>query len=201
LKQVKLFIPKEPVPQARPRARVVWPAKDRITQITDMAVREMKKSELSIYNIIPKLIDKIKSETWVSVYDVAASRNYKRWVAKCAYNGVLQSPFSSLFPLDVPLIVGFKFLITRPKSVTRAVPSVKPDLDNYIKAVVDGLTGVIWRDDSVIVGYTDDTIKLYANPAQGQAVGVHVIVRPWGQEEFPNSQESLEFSKTGGRDE
>jgi Holliday junction resolvase RusA-like endonuclease len=174
LKQVKLFIPKEPVPQARPRARVVW-AKD------------------------PRDMDDMKARTWISVYDVAACRNYKKWVAKCAYDGVLQSPFSSLFPLDVPLIVGFKFLITRPKSVTRAVPSVKPDLDNYIKAVVDGLAGVIWRDDSVIVGYAEDTIKLYANPAQGQAVGVHVIVKPYGQEEFPNSQESLEFSKAGGR--
>ena len=29
-------------------------------------------------------------------------------------------------------------------------PSKRPDLDNYIKAIMDALTGVIWRDDSQV---------------------------------------------------
>lgn len=30
-------------------------------------------------------------------------------------------------------------------------PTVKPDVDNFYKAVSDALTGVVWRDDNQIV--------------------------------------------------
>lgn len=42
------------------------------------------------------------------------------------------------------------FGILRPKSVVRSEPSVKPDLDKYIRAVLDGLTGIAYEDDSQV---------------------------------------------------
>lgn len=43
--------------------------------------------------------------------------------------------------------------IKRPKSVSKAKrpwPSVRPDLDNYVKAVLDAANGIIWLDDSQV---------------------------------------------------
>jgi Holliday junction resolvase RusA-like endonuclease len=57
-------------------------------------------------------------------------------------------------PFDGPFMVGVTFMFNRPKSVSvkaRPVPAVKPDLDKLIRAVLDGLTGILWRDDAQVV--------------------------------------------------
>ena len=41
--------------------------------------------------------------------------------------------------------------MSKPKSAKRAFPSVKPDLDKLIRAVLDGLTGVAFEDDSQVI--------------------------------------------------
>lgn len=33
-------------------------------------------------------------------------------------------------------------------------PTSKPDVDNYVKGVKDGLNKIIWQDDSQVVGLT-----------------------------------------------
>ena len=43
------------------------------------------------------------------------------------------------------------FIMKSPKTVTRRYPHVKPDLDKLIRAVLDGLTGVAYEDDSQVV--------------------------------------------------
>lgn len=65
---------------------------------------------------------------------------------------------------DTPLDVGVWFVLPIPQSWSkkkkeRAVageimPDGRPDLDNYIKAVLDALNGVVWEDDSAIVEIT-----------------------------------------------
>lgn len=60
-------------------------------------------------------------------------------------------------PLLGPLKISIVFSITRPKSVSvkkRKYPTVRPDLDNYIKAVLDSLNGVLFHDDSQVITMT-----------------------------------------------
>jgi Holliday junction resolvase RusA-like endonuclease len=54
-----------------------------------------------------------------------------------------------LKPTDKPLVVDVTCVAKRPKSTKLAYP--KPDLDNYIKAVLDACNGKLWVDDSQIV--------------------------------------------------
>lgn len=64
-------------------------------------------------------------------------------------------------PLKGAVAVSIRFCRGIQKSGSKAVktakltgkvkPTVKPDLDNYIKAVLDGLNGLAWVDDSQIV--------------------------------------------------
>jgi crossover junction endodeoxyribonuclease RusA len=55
--------------------------------------------------------------------------------------------------LDEPLSVTATFLLPRPASIPkkRVYPAVKPDLDKLVRALLDALTGVVWRDDSRVV--------------------------------------------------
>lgn len=52
-----------------------------------------------------------------------------------------------------PVRVDLTFTFARPKSVTRDWPSVYPDVDKLMRAVLDGLTaGEIWGDDGQAIG-------------------------------------------------
>ena len=42
------------------------------------------------------------------------------------------------------------FTMPRPKTVTRPEPSVAPDLDKLVRAVLDGLTAIAYRDDGQV---------------------------------------------------
>tara|TARA_R110000782_G_scaffold72294_1_gene144818 strand:- start:405 stop:806 length:402 start_codon:yes stop_codon:yes gene_type:complete len=69
-----------------------------------------------------------------------------------------------------PIKLTVRFLMPRPKTVTRAHHTVKPDLDKLVRAICDGITdaGVVWVDDSQVVQIR--ATKAYANdlPAQVQ---------------------------------
>ena len=92
--------------------------------------------------------------------------------AKIAMAGA--DPTSSAVWLDLTVI------LTVPKSWgkrnTEAAlsgdikPTSKPDLSNVIKAVEDGMNGVVYQDDSQITHLT-------ASKRYGSAAGVHVSVR------------------------
>jgi crossover junction endodeoxyribonuclease RusA len=55
------------------------------------------------------------------------------------------------------------FTMMRPKTVNRPEPSVAPDLDKLVRAVLDGLTAIAYRDDGQVVRLT--AAKVYGvNP-------------------------------------
>lgn len=68
---------------------------------------------------------------------------------------------SNVFYGDAPIKLSATFFISKPKSVKREYPSVKPDLDNYIKLICDALNGVAYKDDASIIKIEAE--KLYSN--------------------------------------
>lgn len=80
-------------------------------------------------------------------------------------------------PLDGPAAVFLAFYLPRGATVTRDLPSVRPDLDKLTRAVFDGLSDArVWVDD----GRATDLVvrKRYADA--GRAPGARIIVEALG---------------------
>jgi Holliday junction resolvase RusA-like endonuclease len=57
------------------------------------------------------------------------------------------------------------------------MPAKKPDLDNMIKAVKDGLNGVAWKDDAQVV-------KVLALKYYGESPRADIRITPIAHREF-----------------
>ena len=75
-------------------------------------------------------------------------------------------------PKEIAIGVTYTFILLKPKTVTRASPVVRPDLDHLIRAVNDALTGVAFFDDSQVTG-------IIATKEYGTLAGVHVTLIPY----------------------
>lgn len=105
---------------------------------------------------------------FVVMYDPPESKKFKEDL-----RGIIMSkPMRSL--IDIPMLMSCEIYITRPKSVKRAYPEVKPDLSNYIKGIEDAMNGLVYTDDSKIVGYKD-CFKRYADECKPS-----IVVRLFG---------------------
>lgn len=51
-------------------------------------------------------------------------------------------------------------------------PAKKPDIDNVVKAIFDGMNGIVWKDDSQVVALSVQ--KIYGE-APGVSVGVYSV--------------------------
>ena len=75
-------------------------------------------------------------------------------------------------PLDTPIALSVRVYKTIPVSWSKAKrqqaeskdlrPVGKPDLDNYIKAIMDAGNGILWADDSQVCEL--HSIKAYGSP-------------------------------------
>ncbi|EEV4788417.1 RusA family crossover junction endodeoxyribonuclease [Listeria monocytogenes] len=92
---------------------------------------------------------------FVQTYDPPKSKEYKKKIANVAKMYAPGTPIST--PIKIKLI----FFVPIPKSKSkvwkqRAVlgqefPAVRPDIDNFTKAVLDALNGIMFSDDGKIV--------------------------------------------------
>lgn len=73
-------------------------------------------------------------------------------------------------PLDGPLFARIEFFLERPKTVTRAYPSVTPDIDKLVRSTFDALKmGGLIADDARVVDLV--TSKRYGDPGAWITVG------------------------------
>lgn len=66
--------------------------------------------------------------------------------------------------MEGPLYLRATFYLAKPKSVPkkRIFPCTRPDVDNYVKLVMDALNGTCWIDDAQVVRL--EVEKAYGDP-------------------------------------
>lgn len=80
-------------------------------------------------------------------------------------------------PYDGPVTITAEFIMPRPKGwgQKRQDPMIqRPDLDKLIRAVMDGISGIVIRDDSQAVRM----VLAKRRAAPGEGPGVVVVVTP-----------------------
>ncbi len=87
------------------------------------------------------------------------------------------------YPLQGAVVVGFAFYRRKPAKPQRweRQPGQRPDLENYMELVADALTGLVYADDSQIVGHLayPFTGKHYAE--EGTTPRTEIIVAHLGE--------------------
>ncbi|QFG08918.1 RusA-like resolvase [Mycobacterium phage MalagasyRose] len=84
------------------------------------------------------------------------------------------------------------FVMPRPASApkTKTPPAVKrPDLDKLARAVLDGLTDVVWADDSQVVDL--HCRKVMAAPSQRMGAHIRIASPGWGDDAIARAQAAL----------
>lgn len=104
----------------------------------------------------PRFVTPKGGEAFHRPYDPKKSKDYKKAVAIYAVKAMRGQSL-----LEGPLHLAVAFYRPIPKSWSKKKreqaqqrlirPIGKPDLDNYVKAVKDALTMIVWVDDSQIV--------------------------------------------------
>lgn len=103
---------------------------------------------------------------YVHAYENKKITMYKRMVA-----ATYQSYFGAVKPTEKAIAVDVVFYRPVQKSISKierqrrltgeSLPAIKPDIDNYVKAILDALNGVAFRDDKQIISL--NAKKLYSD--------------------------------------
>lgn len=89
------------------------------------------------------------------MYDPAKVSRFKKelhQLASCQYRW---QPLEGALSVEIAFYRAVQKSLSKKERVRRLKgahrPTIKPDLDNYIKSTLDALNGVIWADDNEIV--------------------------------------------------
>lgn len=92
---------------------------------------------------------------FVRTYDPAKTANFKKALHQLAIEQFSEEPLTGAIKVEIKFFRAIQKSISKKEHEKRVKnehrPSVKPDLDNYIKSCLDALTGVFWVDDNEIV--------------------------------------------------
>ena len=119
-------------------------------------------------NIAPVAWERVKRGKYGNAYVPDKTRRFK---SDCATLARRHRPKELL---DGPIRLTAKFYIITPKNRKSPHPITRPDLDNYLKALKDALTGVLWTDDSRVCQYGLGTGKYYCEPGMSPRIEVAV---------------------------
>lgn len=91
----------------------------------------------------------------VIMYDPPKSRKYKEFVKRMAKQQWPNDPTPAAISLKIdiyrPIPKSTSKVRTKKKEEKEIRPIVRPDVDNYAKTILDGLNGIVFKDDSQIV--------------------------------------------------
>jgi Holliday junction resolvase RusA-like endonuclease len=107
-------------------------------------------------NIVPRPQARPRAQGYADAGGRPRARVYKGKEAKAAelefFAALMESPARPSEPLTGPLNVFIEATLPRPKRVKYGHPAKKPDLDNFVKFALDGLTRAgYWADDKQVV--------------------------------------------------
>ena len=89
-------------------------------------------------------------------YDPAKSASYKNYVALAAAvvmtgRTLAQGPLCVEMRITLPVPASWSKKKRTEAMQNLVRPTVKPDIDNLIKTVLDSLNGIVWHDDKQVV--------------------------------------------------
>lgn len=91
----------------------------------------------------------------IRVYDPPKVSKYKKQLAQLARSQYKDEPLDGMIEVEISFYRQVQKSLSKKERARRLSgehrPTVKPDLDNYIKSALDGLNGVLWTDDARIV--------------------------------------------------
>jgi len=121
-----------------------------------------------VFPFAPVAWQRVKRSRNGAAYVPTKTRRYKAdialWAAKY---------FSA--PLDGPISISVQFCVKKPNRPKHPkFPITRPDADNFLKGILDGCNGIVWKDDSQVVEIRAS--KVYADPEIGPMITL--FVRP-----------------------
>ena len=102
----------------------------------------------------------------ITMYDPTKVKKFKKELSQLARSQCKDDPLDGMLEVEISFYRQVQKSLSKKERARRLSgehrPTVKPDLDNYIKSTLDALNGILWTDDAYIVDlhahkyYSDD---------------------------------------------